>query len=151
MQIKFVIKLYTNHNTLLVKHATYQKSESFRGVSLSKLDNTVNNNSIFNTKCLEFSTKCYVFFHFHNPTCAYNHPYNLHQRSVTPLQLFFTYLFGPYLLIKSSLQSPLTLPFSTPQLFSTSLFLLTAIPTTYIESIFPTSDIQPNQAVSRDQ
>ena len=141
MLIKFVIKLYTNHNTLLVKHATYQKSESFRGVFLSKLDNTVNNNSIFNTKCLEFSTKCYVFFHFHNPTCAYNHPYNLHQRSVTPLQLFFTYLFGPYLLIKSSLQSPLTLPFSTPQLFFTSLFLLTAIPTIYIESIFPTSDI----------
>ena len=64
MLIKFIVKLYTNHNTLLVKHATYQKAESLRGGSLSKLDNIVNNNSIFNTECPELSTKWYVLFHF---------------------------------------------------------------------------------------
>ena len=50
-------KLYTDHNTLWVKHATLQKSESLRAVYLSKLDNMVNK-SIFNTKYAEFSTKC---------------------------------------------------------------------------------------------
>ena len=44
------IKLYADHNTLLVKQATHKKIESFRAASLSKLDNTFNNNSIFNTK-----------------------------------------------------------------------------------------------------
>ena len=29
-QIKYTIKLYTNHNTLLVKHATYRKVQSLR-------------------------------------------------------------------------------------------------------------------------
>ena len=77
--IKLIIKLYLNHNTLLVKHTTYQKAESLRFTSHSKLDNAVNNNSIFNTKCTEFSTKWYVLFHFHNPTWSYNHPYNLYQ------------------------------------------------------------------------
>ena len=48
---------YIQINTLTVKHSTCQKSEPLRAASLSKLDNTVNNNSIFNTKCGEFSTK----------------------------------------------------------------------------------------------
>ena len=78
--IKFIIKLYTNHNTLLVKPQTYQKAESLRVATLSKLDNTVNKSSIFNTKW-------FVLFHFHNTACAYSHPYNLHQKSVPPLQL----------------------------------------------------------------
>ena len=137
--LKFVIKLYRNHNTLLVKQTTCQKAESLRGDSLWKLNSTVNNKFIFNTKWSEFSTKWYVLSHFHNPTCAYNHPYNFHQKSVTPLQLFFTYLFVPYLLIKSSLQSPLKLSFSKPQQFFTSLLLRTAIPAIYIKSVFPTS------------
>ena len=55
--IKFNIKLYTDHNALWVKHATHQIVGSLRAVSLSKLDNTVNNNSIFNTKYGGFSTK----------------------------------------------------------------------------------------------
>ena len=33
------------------------KAESLRSASLSKLDNTENSNSIFNTKYAEFSTK----------------------------------------------------------------------------------------------
>ena len=50
--IKFIIKLYPDDNKLWAK----QKAESLRTVSPSKLDNTVNNNSIFNTKYAEFST-----------------------------------------------------------------------------------------------
>ena len=49
--------IYTSHKTLLVQHATYQKAESLRAASLSKLDNRVNNHSIFNTKCSELFTK----------------------------------------------------------------------------------------------
>ena len=116
--VKVIIKLYANHNTLLVKHATYQNAA---------LDNTVNNNSIFNTKHALQS-------HFHYPTCAYNHPFNLHQKIVSPLQLIFTSLFHPYLFTKSSSQSPLTLPSSIPQQFFISVFLHTAIPTIFIFS-----------------
>ena len=54
---KFFIKLYTDHNTLLVKHPAYQKIESFRAASLPKLDNTVNNNAIFYIKYVEFFRK----------------------------------------------------------------------------------------------
>ena len=69
----FIIKLCADHNTLCVKHTTHQKAQSSRATSISKLDNTVNNNSIFNTKYAEFSTKCQVFLHFHNTSCAYKH------------------------------------------------------------------------------
>ena len=44
-------------NTLWVTHATHQIAESLRAAFLSKLDNMVNNNSIYNTKYDEFSTK----------------------------------------------------------------------------------------------
>ena len=37
-------------------------------------DNKVNNNSIFNKRYAEFSTKWWVLVHFHNTTCACNHP-----------------------------------------------------------------------------
>ena len=112
--IKFIIKLYTNHDTLSVKHATHQKAKSLRASSVSNLDNMLNNNSTFNTKYAEFSTKWQVLLHFHNPTCAYNQCYNLHQKTVPLLQSIFTSLFHPYLFTKSSLRSPLTLPSSLP-------------------------------------
>ena len=54
---KFIIKLYTGFNTLWVKHATHERAESLRASSLSKLDNTVNNGSISNTKYAEFSVE----------------------------------------------------------------------------------------------
>ena len=41
----------------MVKHATYQKAEFLRVASLSNIDNTVNNNSVFNTNCTGLSTK----------------------------------------------------------------------------------------------
>ena len=95
MLIKFIIKLYTNHNTLLVKHATYQKGESLTGASLSKLDNTVNSNFIFNTKYLGFSTKWYVIFHFHNPTCAYRHP-TISIKNPLPHFSYFLHTYSDY-------------------------------------------------------
>ena len=55
--INFIIKLYTDYNIFWVKHATHQKDESLRATSHSKLDNMVNNNSIFNIKYTEFSRK----------------------------------------------------------------------------------------------
>ena len=39
-----------------MKHASHHKAESLGGTSLSKLDNTVSNISIFNPKYAEFST-----------------------------------------------------------------------------------------------
>ena len=70
----FIIKLCTDHNTLSVKHTTHQKAESLRAASVSKSDNTVNNNSISNTRYAEFSTKWWVLLYFHNTTYTYNHP-----------------------------------------------------------------------------
>ena len=55
--IKSVIKLYTDHDTLFVKHGTHQKAESLRAASVSNLDNMVNSSSTFNTKYSEFYTK----------------------------------------------------------------------------------------------
>ena len=55
--IKFIIQLFTDHNTLWVKHARHQKADSLIAAFLLKLDNTVNNNSIFNTNLAEFFTK----------------------------------------------------------------------------------------------
>ena len=55
--IKCIIKLYTYHNILLVNSATHEKAESLWANSLSKLDNTVNNKSIFNTRYAGFSAK----------------------------------------------------------------------------------------------
>ena len=55
--MKFIIKLCTDHNNVWVKHRSRQNAESLRAASLSKLDNTVNNNSIYNTKYAEFSRK----------------------------------------------------------------------------------------------
>ena len=68
--IKFIIKLYTDFSTFWVKHTTCRKFESLRASSLSNLNNMVNNNSIFDPKYVEFSTKWQVLLHFQNPTCA---------------------------------------------------------------------------------
>ena len=53
-----------------------------------------------------------MLFPFHNPTCANNQPYNLHQNFSS---MNFSSLVYPYLFIKLFLQSPLTLTSSMPQ------------------------------------
>ena len=65
--IKFIIKLCINHNILLVKNTTCQKSKSSRAASYSKLGNKVINNSIFNTNCDELSTMSYL----QNDRCSF--------------------------------------------------------------------------------
>ena len=117
-------------------HTNHQKAEPLRAASLSKLENTVNSHSIFNTKYTEFSAKWLVLLHLHNATCAYNHPNNLPQKSVLLLPSIFTSLSQRYLFTKLSLKSPLTLPSSIIQQFFTSLFLRTTISTIYIKN-FP--------------
>ena len=149
--IKFVIKLYADHDTLWVKHATHQKCESLRTASSSNLDNMVNNSTNFNTKYAEFSTKGLVLFHFHSPFSGYNQRCNLYQQTVPFLQSISTSLFHPYLFIKSSLQSPLILLSYITQEFFTSFFLRKIIPTIYNKNIFPIWNILPIQAASRYQ
>ena len=70
-------------NTSWIKHTSHQKTEFLRAASLSKLDDTVNNNSIYKVCWVVY--KIEVLLHFHNPNCAYNHLYNVHQKSVPPL------------------------------------------------------------------
>ena len=53
----FFIKLYTDLNSLWVKHATHQKDETLRAASLSRLDYTASNKSVSNTKYAEFFIK----------------------------------------------------------------------------------------------
>ena len=91
----------------MVKHDTYQNAESLKAVSLSKLENMIHNNSIFNGRRSFIVT---------NPTCAYNHPNNLHLTSVSPLQLIFISLFHSYFL-------PTDIPFFyTSAIFYLSIF-----------------------------
>ena len=122
-QAKFIIKPYTDYNTLWVKHATYQKVESLRTASFSKLDNTVKNNSIFKTKYAEFSTKWWVLLHFHNPICAYNHPYNFQQK------IRFSTSVNSHLPIPPLLDHKiiLTIPTNTPFRYISAIFHLPKI------------------------
>ena len=137
-----IIILYQS-NTVPIK-----KAELLRAASLSKLENTVNNKCIFNTKYAESSAKWQVLILFQNSTCAYNHHYSLRQKSVSLLHSMFNSLFYPYLFKKSSEHSPLTLFSSIPQQFFTSLFLRTITPTIYTKNVFSTSAIEPIQASS---
>ena len=77
--------------------------------------------------------------HFYNPICAYSHPYNIHQKCVSLLQSIFTSLSHSYLFAKSSIRTPLTLPFCTPQQFSTSPCLRTTIPAIRTRNSYPTA------------
>ena len=84
-----------------------------------------------------------VILHIHEPTWAYNHPFNLHQISIPLLQSIFTSLFHTYLFTKSSWKPLLVLPSSMPQQFLISLFLRTTIPKIYTKNIFSTSTFPP--------
>ena len=105
-----------------------------RAAFFSKLDNTVNNNSIFNTKYAGFST-IYKIRSFIFTTLLVVHTTTLKSplkiRSSTSVNF---YLHIPHLLIHK-----IILPISTssiPQQFFTFLFLRTTIPTIYPKNIF---------------
>ena len=146
--IKFLIKLYADHNTLCVKQAIHEKVESLRAASLSKLDSTVNKNY------LQYKACRILYKMIGSP--SFSQPYlciqQLLQSSKICSSTYFSQLSPPYsTLTKSYLQFPLTLHFSIPQQFFTSLFLRTTILAIYTKNIFPTSTIQPIQAASGDQ
>ena len=77
----------------------YQSVESLRPSSISKLDNMLKSNSVFNTKCAEFSSKC-------RTTCTCNYLPDLQQKFVPPLQPILTSLFYPSLVQKTTLTIP---------------------------------------------
>ena len=113
--IKFITKLYANNNTSLVKHVTYWKA-----ASLSKLDNTVNSSSIFNTKFLHNSWCSFLFTTLIVHTTTLQSPskilcptFAIFHFPIPPLLIhkiifkIFTILgpLPPYLCIQPSLQS----------------------------------------------
>ena len=91
-----------------------------------------------------------MLLNFHNPSCAYNHIYNLRKKSVSLLQSIFTSLVHPYLSTKSSLLSPLTLPSTTSAIFHLPIFVYNH-PNNLHQKHFPNSAIYPIQAASRDR
>ena len=127
-EIKFIQKLYTDHNTLWVKHPTHEKAESLRATSLSNLNNIVNNNSIFNTKYAEFSTNVRWSFVFTTPLVHTT----IGSVSTENLLLYLSQLSPLYLILTCSFP----IFSSMPRQFLTSLLLRITIPTTYTKNIF---------------
>ena len=142
--IKFFIKLYTDHNTLLVKLPAYQKTESFRAASLSKLDNTVNNNAMLNS--LENGRCSFIF------TTLYLPPLQSLPKIRSSISVNFPLPTSPSFVHKIILAIQTNTPFYySTTVFSPSFFLQTTIPKIYTQNIFPTSDIYPIQAEATDQ
>ena len=126
--IKFVFKLYTDHDTLWAKHGTHQKVEPLRTASPSNLGNMVNNSSNFNTKYVEFSTKCRCSLIF------ITHLVDTTNAAIFTKKQFllFSQVQLPYLTLACSQivpQFPLTVLSYITQQFFTPLFLRTPIPT----------------------
>ena len=80
-----------------------------RAISLSKLGNTVNNNSIFNTKCVEFSTKWYGLL-FSQPCLCLQPPLKSSPKICYPTSANF-HLLIPSLLVHEFIR---TIPTNTP-------------------------------------
>ena len=120
---KFIIKLYTNHNILLVKHGTYKNVERLRATSLSKSGITVHNKSIFNTKWIIY--KMVGARSFPQPYLCLQPLLQSPAKIRSPILVNF-HLHIPPLLVNKII-------------FAISLFLRIAIPTVYIKSVFPTS------------
>ena len=91
-----------------------------RTASLSKLDNTLSSNSIFNTKYAKFFIKQQVLLTVENLTCAYNHPYNLCQKSIPPFSVNFHLPIATLLVHKIIL----AIPTNTSFLYNSVIFCL---------------------------
>ena len=123
MPIIFIIKLYPNHNNLLVKHAIHKKAEFLRASQTTLSTTTLCSiqsvlNSMQNSKCsfiiitlLVHNTTSLIstenpFFYFSQflppystLTCSQNHSYNSHYHS---LSLYFSNFSPPYFCVQSS-------------------------------------------------
>ena len=105
--------------------------------SLSKLDNTFNSNSIFNTKVHWIFYKMVGAPSFLEPyLCKQPDLHSPPKKSFPLLQPAFVSLLHPYLFKNSYLQFPLTRPSSIPHQFLTFLCLRTTIPTIYTNNVF---------------
>ena len=142
--IRSFIKLYTDHNTLLSRHPAYQKTESCRVASLSKLDNTVNNNAMLNS--LENGRCSFIF------TTLYLPPLQSPPKIRSSISVNFPLPTSPLFAHKIILAIQTNTPFYySTKVFSPSFFLQTTFPKIYTKNIFPTSDIYPIQAEATDQ
>ena len=112
----------------------YQSVESLRTSSISKLDNMLKSNSVFNTKWAEFSSKC-------RTTCTCNHLPDLQQKFVSPLQPILTSLFYPSLVQKTTLTIPTNTPSLSNSAFLSFFLLRTVILKFSTKSYFYTSAI----------
>ena len=146
-----IINLYSDHNTLWVKHATHQKSESLKATSLSNLDNTVTNNSIFNTKYAEFFKKMVGAPSFSQPYLCIQPLLQSPEKICSSISVNFHLPIHALLFDKFILTIPANTPCLNNSAFFTSVILSTNIPAICTLYIFPTSVIYPIQAVSLDQ
>ena len=135
---KFIIKLYTDRNTLWIKHATHEKAESYiqfyttwSSTTLSSIQSMVSAPSKV-VSAPSFSQPYLCM----QPTLQSSPK----KRSSTSVNF---HPFQPYLFTKCSVQSPPISPYSIPQQFFTSLFLRITIPTVYTNIIFPILTILP--------
>ena len=110
---------------------------------LLQLDTKVNNNSIFKTKYAAFSTKWSVPIHFHNRTCAYNHP------EISKVN-FYLHI-SPLLVHKVIL----TITTNTTFLYTSAIFYLPIFAHNHYKNLhqkhFPCLSHLAIQAASRDQ
>ena len=134
MPIIFIIKLYPNHNNLLVKHAIHKKAEFLRASQTTLSTTTLCSiqsvlNSMQNSKCSFIITTLLVhnttssistenpFFYFSQflppystLTCSQNHPYNSQYHSFS---LYLSNFSPPYFCVQ-----PYPKMLSLPQPFS---------------------------------
>ena len=115
---KFIIKLYTNQNILLVKHGTYKNVERLRATSLSKSDNTVHNNPIFNTKWIIY--KMVGALSFPQPYLCLQPLLQSPAKIRSPILVNF-HLHIPTLLVNKII---FTIPTNTPFLYTSAIFYL---------------------------
>ena len=118
------MKLYTDHNTLWVKHATHQNLLLHLQYKVCQILYKM------------VSAPSFPQDHLCIQPMLQSPPKNRSSTSVN-----FYYLFHPYLFTKTSLQSPPTSPSSIPQQFFTFLFLRTTIQKFYTQNIFPIPNI----------
>ena len=130
------------------KHATHQRAESLRAASLSKLDNTVNNDSIFNTNKV-----CWILYEmvgapsFLEPILCIQSPQKISFSTSANFHLPTL----SFLVQKIILAIPTNTPFLDISVILNLLIFAYNLPANLHQKYFPTSVIESIQAASRDQ
>ena len=95
-----------------------EKAGYLKAASISKLDNTVNNNSVFNVSWILY--KMISAVSFSQPYLCKQPPHNLHQNSVPPIPAIFYLPILPFIFRKIIL----TIPTNTLFLYTSVIFHL---------------------------